>query len=187
MLIIIEGADCTGKTTLAQKLVKDLGVKHTMSLRKGPPSSRNPVEEYLWPLSGYSPGKPSGGNQHIICDRWHIGEMIYPSLFKRNSIMSDHFDDYDIVHNVLMRLGALIVYLDPPLSIVHNRFRERGDSMINDIDTLTESYFKFRTFMNNKFDYDYPYEGMRLTDLTNIDKATERIIQNAVTIEMMRA
>lgn len=149
MLIIVEGADCTGKSTLINAIEKEISGEHVSILGKGPPTSKNPVVEYLWCIAGYEPGN----GEHIICDRWHIGEMIYPDVFNRKSIMTSA--QFEFIHNTLMHLGALVVYLEPPLSVVHKRFHERGDKLIKNIDELNESYFQFRTFMSRfKFNCD---------------------------------
>lgn len=171
MLIIVEGADCTGKSTLISAL-KDAIDQPVTLLGKGPPTSRNAVVEYLWPLAGYAPGS----GEHIICDRWHLGEMIYPEIFHRNSIMTSA--QFDFIHGTLMHLGALVVYLEPPLSTVHARFNARGDKLIKNIDQLNESYFQFRTF-TTRFQFSYDPRAIRFSNVEFGDDVIKGILWTA--------
>jgi thymidylate kinase len=173
MLIIIEGADCTGKTTLAKTLIQTIGEEHVSCLSKGPPAFNDPVVEYLWPLSGYIPNT----KQHLICDRWHVGEMIYPKIFNRKSIMT--MTEFKLINDVIRKLGGLIVYLEPPLSKVHERFNTRGDKFISDIDVLTESYIRFKVFMETEFNYEYDPFGVKCTDTTFKQDLIDAIIWTA--------
>lgn len=84
MLVIIEGPNGAGKSTFAEKLrlqvlaqFEDAEPANTFLLHKGPPQT-HPLEEYEAPLLEYTPGV-----DHIICDRWHIGESVYPKVYGR--------------------------------------------------------------------------------------------------------
>jgi thymidylate kinase len=173
MLIIIEGADCTGKTTLAKKLIKTIGEEHVSLLSKGPPALSDPVMEYIWPLSGYIPNT----KQHFICDRWHIGEMIYPNIFHRRSIMS--IRDFMVIDNAIRALGALIVYLEPPINMVQEHFTKRGDKFIKDIKTLNDSYFDFHRFVTNKYNLRYDPYIVRLSNVEFNEDLINAIINDA--------
>lgn len=106
MLIIIEGPDLAGKSTLAASLALELAERHpgdrVRVLHRGPPT-RHPLDEYERPLWDYRPGT----GEHIICDRWHVGEMVYPELLDRPTSMDvavwRHIDLF------LQSRGALVV------------------------------------------------------------------------------
>lgn len=118
MLIIVEGADGVGKSTLvaqlADELARRLDRQHNTRVRtihRGTPRA-HPLEEYEARLVDYRPGR----DEHIICDRWHIGELVYPRFLGRPS-------QYDAachrhVDLLLQSRGALVVYLEPPADIV---------------------------------------------------------------------
>jgi hypothetical protein len=103
-LIIIEGCDGTGKSTLAARLAEtfeqdgdDIHVIH-----RGPPE-RHPIVEYELALSGY---RPNSGVT-IICDRWHLGADVYGPLKRLDdgldSAIRWHIEQY------LISRGALLV------------------------------------------------------------------------------
>lgn len=103
ILIIIEGIDRTGKSTLARRLAERLGT-HTEIRHAGPPT-RSSVEEYESSLNGYDPLD----YKHLILDRFHVGEHVWPEIFERSSDM----DDVGMKRHVDMFLesrGAVVVY-----------------------------------------------------------------------------
>lgn len=127
MLIILEGADGSGKSTLADRLVDLLATNlpgDTVELRhKGPPT-QHPLDEYETPLWDYRPGQ----GKHIICDRWHLGELVYPKVLGRESLMDDvtrwHIDQF------LKCRGALVIYMTAPLNELVDAVETRGDDLI---------------------------------------------------------
>jgi hypothetical protein len=128
MLIIIEGVDCTGKSTLAKELV-DLAAERDDAVRyihSGPPTA-HPIVEYEYALSGYKPGV----GVSVICDRWHLGADVYGPL-KRNDNGLDvavrwHIEQY------LRSRGALLVHAVPEsIEKMHEMMRSRGEDYIDE-------------------------------------------------------
>lgn len=77
MLTIIEGVDGTGKTTLAGRISEKYDAFY---MHAGPPQHNDWVREYVVPLSGILP------TWDIVCDRWALGELVWPKLFGRESL-----------------------------------------------------------------------------------------------------
>lgn len=100
MLIVIEGADRTGKTTLAGRLAKEAG--DGWYVHRSAPQG-HPLEEYETFLDDYVPG-----GQSWILDRWHWGERVWPRVFGRETqydeAMLRHTDMY------IRSRGGVIVY-----------------------------------------------------------------------------
>lgn len=107
MLIILEGPDCAGKSTFAQRLAT--------ALRRAEPNSKidvwhrgiprwHPFEEYIYPLLDYRPEQ----NRHVICDRWHLGEVVYPSIVGRSTEQTPAVTAY--IEMFLQSRGALLVH-----------------------------------------------------------------------------
>lgn len=71
MLIVIEGPDKTGKTTLAKAISKSLGFRYVhFSKPKG-----RAADEYIDFLINLK--------DDAVCDRFHLGEFVYSNIFGR--------------------------------------------------------------------------------------------------------
>src|SRR5580765_4211415 len=132
MLIIIEGPDGVGKTTLAESLAKELAESgdEVELLHRGPPKS-HPLDEYVLPLLDYVPGL----GRHVICDRWHWGEAVYPQVLDRTSLLDDPVFRY--IEMFLRSRGALVVRPYASLELLTSRLLVRGDNLIG-VDQLEE-------------------------------------------------
>jgi thymidylate kinase len=157
MLIILEGPDLAGKSTIAGQLITQLATRYprhsTQLLHRSPPTS-HPLDEYVTPLLEYDPR----GTQNIVCDRWHLGEIVYPKIKNRASSMSPAILSY--VQMFLESRGAMIAIINPSESNLVKRLAERGDDhvteselaaihrrfaeMAGDPDVWFERYFTFQ-------------------------------------------
>lgn len=128
MLIILEGPDCGGKTHLARRIADHLTQSDPDAaievLHRGPPVD-HPLEEYERPLWSYRPGR----NRHVICDRWHLGEWVYPAIFGRKTLADRpgrlHIELF------LRSRGALLVHVEPPGHTLFSRYDARGDDVVS--------------------------------------------------------
>lgn len=103
MLILVEGADGSGKTTLCDKLAGEIdGMVHRLHRGR---LTRHPLEEYELDLDWYTPGQ----GEHVICDRWHVGEAVYGPKYRGRSEM----DSTMMLHIELFlrSRGALLVHM----------------------------------------------------------------------------
>lgn len=142
MLIIVEGPDGAGKSTLVRRLAVELTLQSSPSavrvLHRGPPTA-HPLVEYGEPLYAYRPGT----DEHVICDRWHLGEFVYPSLLERPT----HYDVavHRHVDLFLRSRGALLVYLEPTFEEttrrIVNRHTLRSEETIDPIELKTLSHW----------------------------------------------
>lgn len=127
MLIICEGSDGSGKTTLVNRIADTLRTAYpgdtVTVLHKGPPVE-HPLDEYERPLFNYRPGT----GQHVICDRWHVGEYVYPSIVQRPT--AGDLAVFRHVDAFLQSRGALLVHVRPPHEINVKRLVTRGDEFV---------------------------------------------------------
>lgn len=141
MLIIIEGPDCAGKTTLADQLqahIQKLNPNdEVLRLSSGPPTL-HPLDEYVVPLLGYRPGSGT----HVICDRLHWGEAVYPMIFRRPSTLDAGIFAY--IEAFLMARGAIVVHQTVALDELKRRMYDRGDDLVrpDQLDRITDEFFR---------------------------------------------
>lgn len=140
MLIIIEGPDCVGKSTFAHSLVRYLSVHYLNAkvelLHRGPPMS-HPLDEYEVPLLTY---QASVGEHHIVCDRWHLGELVYPAVLGRESLLTEPILRH--IELLLVARGALLVTITSDPGRIRDCVRERGDDLVtvDHVDTIHSGY-----------------------------------------------
>lgn len=149
-MIIIEGVDCSGKTTFANKLLRELN--NSFLIRRGDiPRSSDQSEigrlkrSYKTVYDLYK--KTIRLNRsHLIVERFYPSEMVY-SLVKRNY---EGFEDrfYESFENeIVEELGeeVLIIYVFSDNHTLNERLSSRGDDYINkeDIFYLNQRYLKF--------------------------------------------
>lgn len=124
MLIIIEGPDCARKSTLANLLAEQIRIRtrspHVAVLHRGPPTA-HPLDEYVTPLLGYRHSQ----DRHLVCDRWHLGELVYPAIFNRPTRCDDAVFRY--VELFLQSRGAYLVVVTPEVDELRDCLVRRGD------------------------------------------------------------
>jgi len=141
MLIILEGCDGGGKTTLAAALQERLearGEKVTL-LKRGVPTM-DVLDEYTLDLEDYVPGT----GHHVICDRWHWGERVYSEIYRDGSELG--VAGFRFVELFLAARGGLVVLVDPGEGEILRRLNHRGDDYIDlkDVPQIIESYVDVR-------------------------------------------
>ncbi len=119
MITIIEGTDGVGKSTFADWL----GLRtNTEVIHKGAPTQSNWYAEYIEPLLEEG---------DLILDRWHLGEMIWPQYFNRNSLF-ENYSQFRECNKLLDGLNAklIIVYRDPA-DIIETLLQRGEDDQIS--------------------------------------------------------
>lgn len=120
MLIVVEGADRTGKTTLARRLLERL--PDARYIHASAPT-RHPLEEYELPLKGYG-----HTFDHLVLDRWHLGEAIWPTIFDRPT----EIDPAVLLHVelTLRSRGALLVHARRDEELLAKEIDDIGDEPV---------------------------------------------------------
>lgn len=151
MLIIVEGPDGTGKTTLANRLRDHLGKRVAKVIHRGPPTTDSLLTEYALPLTDYVPG----AGRHVICDRWHLGELVYPKLVNRPSLATSV--TYHYLELFLASRGALLVYLEVDPEETARRIIERGLTVGDSVDPAF--------VRRQRYDFEAAASGAKITSL----------------------
>lgn len=124
-VIVIEGVDATGKSSLETMLSESIG--HCFNLHtSAPPKGSNSlyyknalekVMEFIKVL-----------NQPIIIDRFYIGEAVYGSYFRDTTL------DVQVFERILKRNGVSLstIYLHSELDVLKERLNKRGDWYIEE-------------------------------------------------------
>lgn len=144
IVIIIEGPDLAGKSTLVDKLSKEYpGIVIKVSQR---PMTKSKGEMILFKKHLYSVLDYVNHNRQtktIVFDRFYPTEMVYSKVMRGY----DSYDDGDFrdMERVIRARNHLYIYCRPAIEILHERFHSRGDEHINieNFDELIARYDRF--------------------------------------------
>ena len=130
MIVILEGCDCTGKTTLANELAKRTGYE----IVKG--SSFEISQLGADGMFEYMMGLLDRDN--IIIDRFYHSNYVYGFLYDYPMLKASQF--FELADKTDKR--AVVVYLHANERVIANRMVERGDKDINvqDVKNIIKRY-----------------------------------------------
>ena len=132
MIIIIEGADGSGKTTLAEQLSKQ--TKYPIIHKSNPKTEMEKLSqmgEYLQMVRS---------SKNFIFDRCWYSEMAYGPVFRDKSYIS--YPQMYELEAQLAKAGALIIYCTGPKAALWMRCQKRGEKFVT-------SRTDFETVWNN--------------------------------------
>lgn len=125
MITILEGPDLAGKTTLAEQL-------GTKVLHSGQPTHDTWQDEYVRRLIADEDAWNHAMDGHLVLDRWHIGELVYPAIYRREAVLVPSMNTAMLIGEVLNALVPTNVrLLIPPADVLIARFKERGDDALS--------------------------------------------------------
>ena len=145
MNLILSGPDACGKTTLANKMIKE----HGMDIIHSTAKTRNTLEYHL-DLLDY--------HDNTVLDRFSMGEMIFPRIYGRDPMITvDEF--YETLDRVMENNDMYVVFTCSDSNILKERLLERGeDNYLLEIDQQCELYDEVSEMMENYFNgYKYFY------------------------------
>lgn len=139
MLIVIEGCDGSGKTTLVQQLIEDRRLPYFVVVT-GARASRATLYEMQFELNWLNRHSPG---QRIICDRHRrISECIYGPAYGRPAVWDDHM----VVDHVLREVDVLI-YCRPDSQVIADNVR-RTPQMEGVVDRTPDLIRRYDALMN---------------------------------------
>lgn len=136
MLIVVEGPDASGKTTLLRKLKQEANEQFFILSRARPPAS---LEEIYRTLIWVSLRNPK---MLLMMDRHpFISESVYGPLLRKESIITRDFPKLSFQIPVLQKID-LIIYCRPPVStIVKNIYKnDQLEGVVEGIGHIVSHY-----------------------------------------------
>jgi thymidylate kinase len=143
MWIIVEGATCSGKSTLEKELTRQLGKTEDRITKV---HMERPLElNRRWALREYVlnwEAHKIEDDSSIIADRWHWGESTYAPIYRPDT-NKDGFGLLGVagwrwVELFLMSRGALTVFLRADHDVLMNRYKIRGDDHVTNNEELLQ-------------------------------------------------
>ena len=142
-MIIIEGADLVGKTTLAETLCKRLkyGYEHF-----GPPTDKcDGVSEYI-----------NTSKSDIVRDRSHMSEIVYSQILRKSITKLTHYK-YRIVEGYLSTLPAFTIVMVASEQLLSKSYADKEDKICSLTQVLeaNKRYFDICRVRHYLFHFQY--------------------------------
>lgn len=156
-MIIFEGANGMGKTTMAHALCDLIDGEY---VHRGPPES-SALTEYVAPLAWYD----TGCGKNIILDRWHFGEMVYGPSRRGKCLIDEQM--YIDINEFLARRGAVVVYCHGSSVYAATRVELRDNTIVNHLQLARDMHdFErvlrdYPTVLRSQFENPLPLEYIR--------------------------
>lgn len=135
MRIIIEGADGTGKTTLAKIYAEKYGLDICHCTQYDP--------------TDYDFYRYTVRKNNVVWDRHTIGELIYPTVFNRKSSLGT--EDVRLVLSYARELNTKIIILTSDLDTIISRLEKRGgedNKILNNIKWINDQFVYYANQFN---------------------------------------
>lgn len=123
-LILVEGANLQGKSTLAQELALELGLPY---LHEGKPEDG--FRYYL---------KKALEWKGVVLDRAHLGECVYPLLKRDDRPVLESWQQH-MIERYLLAKGAVLIHCTTDLEFRVEKFKIRGEEFVNLSELETEA------------------------------------------------
>lgn len=138
--IIFEGVDGSGKSTWEEILSEIFG--HTFFFHTSAPYNNMPKTYYYNLLKSFLETAKMI-HQPLFIDRFHIGELVYGSVFRPNNVDEEiELKMYEMEEELLSKLNAKTVYVTATPDVIRHRIATRGDWYIKpgNVENLLQLY-----------------------------------------------
>lgn len=154
MRVCIEGPNGSGKSTLIDHLKNKYALTYYHSNNK----TENTLEYHQKLIE----------NDNVICDRFNLGEIIYPVIYGRQTKMK--YQEHETLFKQLNEMKAMfIIFVDSNGKTLHDRLFSRGDEP----EVLQNSEIENDLFIAVKDYLEKKYKDMII--VVDIDKVKDQI------------
>lgn len=177
MIIILEGPDGGGKTTLSEKLRQILNKDRLTNLVKHGPytgmSSENLCKTFFRSMS-----PALTYDDHVILDRSWLSEPIYGAVYRNGESRVD-MPRRRMLERVALSRGAVVIHCQPDLSLCVDTFTSRQEiEYLDNTDQLVQVYEAYETLPQRTClpVVHYDYEKDHVEEI--LEKVAQRSMQN---------
>lgn len=155
MIIILEGIDCSGKSTIIKDLVESRLRQHqepiVFKLSQKPQDNSEKEQEKVKTIyiELFKQAKRLNNNKIVIFDRAHPSEMVY-SVKRGYDAMQDNFwweFDRSLGKRALDKINILLIYCFAPDDVVRERMKTDKEEFMKE-DELELLKTRYQTFLS---------------------------------------
>lgn len=134
-MIVIEGPDNSGKTTLSKRLSKDLGIPFRHSIR--PKTVEELENSFIDKIS----------NPNAIYDRYSpICEYVYGNILRGVSLAGNNLFT---ISRELNFMQPFVIYCRPPDGIIKNSKKPEMEGVLENIEKIIKKYDEFFNYYSS--------------------------------------
>lgn len=137
MIIILEGPDGSGKTTLAQQISRQTGYPIVHRTKPASDEEKNAMMESYW--------KVIKEGRNLIFDRCWYSEMAYGPVMRDASVIS--YPQMYELEQALAQRGALLIYCTGAPTRLWMRCQRRGEDYVTSRDNFNAICSNFDQIM----------------------------------------
>lgn len=155
MFIIIEGADKTGKTTLANAITEKFGSKY---VHFGKPKKHAATEYIEYALAM---------NENLVLDRFYLGELVYGPLLRGKAAVDDV--EFATIERVLRKKQAILIQTTTDVTLANKRLlvSTQDEAVNTDQNTLAIKGFA-EVGKRSNIQHHILYDGSTRENLRNL-------------------
>lgn len=157
-MIIIEGVDNTGKSTLLKKILEEFPFLEPIRMENAVTATVGEYRSFVWTVLGFEESK------HLIFDRLLFSEVIYGPIIRDGIRMT--MEEVRAAFRLLRFHEPYIIYCRRTAEQIRETFgeREQMDGVANNIEALVKSYDEWMGLIKPKTRckvviYDFEEEG----------------------------
>lgn len=135
-IIIIEGADGTGKTTLGKRIVEKTRGRYL----------HNRYHKDVWPFFAATlrqAAREAWAGKTVVIDRHWPSECVYARVYRGGTVLGPAVRS---LHRVLRRFGAAYVIANPPVAVTvanHARLKGERPEMYSTMEEVAKKFSQF--------------------------------------------
>ena len=126
MLIVLEGCDGAGKTTIANQLKRILPDAEVIHCTRNTPNNIEFFDAII----------QASLNKNIIADRFCYGQFVYQECDERHL----NTKDLNLLEAHMLSAGAKVVYVTAPVEEIASRLNMRGEQASKPIGDICDRY-----------------------------------------------
>lgn len=140
MIILLEGPEAAGKSSLAERLAKENSMRYI--------HHKQPKTQFEKDTMFDMYKETILSEDNAIIDRAWYSEMVYGAVMRDKSYISE-LQMLELEHFVKVNSGGFIIHCTDGISQLWKRCNERGEDYVLDIETLAKLKVEFEVLMHD--------------------------------------
>ncbi len=190
MIIIAEGSDLAGKTTLLHQLMKDLPRAYLFKYNTRPADDsfkeRKRILDLYWEMwRGLMAAQHSNEKTILLLDRYYVSEAVYGPIMRNYDPIED--PDYAALHKMILSDPYIMyLFIIEPDEVLEERYKGRGDEHVNldQVKQVSHGYTRFMTKLITNPDFKAQVT-VYAPSRGNVSELRDIILQNLNNIQQL--